>query len=397
MKALCIIALLPLAAFGGDVPTAKQEPVAALITPTVQVSPPLAPPSDPIPINAARITTFENTNPSWYELPQYYNGVPKYSGTMGSYTAKHIPVAVMCELGKWATYSENHTGSLEIYSLNLNTGDKYLVHTVTGFTDPHQNAAIQCGGGKLYLTVSARSNTRLGYEYESTDGINWIQTGSGYRSYPQLHWLANGSLLTLYTEYKLDPTQSNGKSRKIYSSCNNQPIINDDIQHYMMSFYDGVAVHVVFNDLIGGPDFRTNLNYTRSFDGGCTWTTPYKWHTGDFVYLKDFTTIKGIPTALVTLSDSADPNIGNRGIYKITEASKTFIRDTNHNYTTGSIDNSTGGIMFPTGSDNYGGGVLLTKPYCNYARRVWNTNDEFVASCSVSGAFASTSEMIHIK
>lgn len=343
------------------------------------------------------VTRINSTQLSWYELPQYYNGVSKYSGLLGTYTAKHLPAAVHCELGTWATYSNNRDGNLSIYAVQLETQQSHLVHVVKDQIDPHQNAAIQCGGGKLWLAVSARGYKRLGYLYSSTDGVNWTLESSGFRSYPQLHWL-NNSLLFLYTEYKMDSTQENGVSRKIYSSCNNKPIINDDIQHYMLSFVDNGRVHIVFNDLIGGADFRTNLNYTYSDNGGCTWSTPVRWHSGDFVYLKDFRMVSQKPAALVVISNSADPTVGERQVFTISANKQYWHRGaTNHNYTTGAMTNG-GDLAFPDGGASvYAGGELYGAPHANYARRIFGTSNQFIASEGISSEYKSDSWLIWIK
>lgn len=343
------------------------------------------------------IVRIQSTQSSWYELPQYYNGVPKYSGPVGTFPQQTMPSAVKCELGTWATYSNNRDGNLNIYVVKLETQQSYLVHVVAGQVDAHQNAAIQCGGGKLWLAVSARGYKREGYLYSSSNGINWQLESTGMRSYPQLHW-RNGSLLFLYTEYKMDITQQDGVSRKIYSSCNNQPIINDDIQHYMQSYVDtNGRVHVVFNDLIGGPDFRTNLNYTYSDNGGCSWSTPVRWHTGDFVYLKDFRNSGDTPYALVVLSDSADPTIGTRRVAIISPYGTTIRGTTNHNYTTGAMTTATD-LVFPDGgSSAYAGGSLLDAAHVNYVKRIFGTTNQFVASEGISSQYPSDSWLIWIK
>ena len=342
------------------------------------------------------VTRIDSTQSSWYELNQYFEGVSKYSGPMGTYTAKHIPVAVKCELGRWATYSNNRDGNLSIYAVNLETQQSNLVHIEQGTIDPHQNAAIQCGGGKLWLAVSARGYKRTGYLYSSDNGVDWVLESTGFRSYPQLHWL-NDKLLFLYTRYKIEPTENNNVSRKLYSGCNDLPILNDSIQHYMMSFVDKGRVHIVYNDLIGGADYRTNLNYKYSDDEGCTWSDEERWHEGDFVYLKDFRISSGKPYALVTISDSSDPNTGNREVVMISSDRHWVRGNTNHNYTTGSIT-AAGEMMFPHGEDSvYAGGSLLDMNHVNYVRRIHGTKDEFVASEGITSEYESDSWLVWIK
>lgn len=345
------------------------------------------------------INTYQQTHSSWYALPQYFNGVPKYSGAMGTYTAKHSPVAVSCSLGKWATYSENFDGDLSIYSLNLVTGSKYLIHTVAGFDDPHQNAAIQCGGGKLWVTVGSRGDKRLGYQYSSTDGINWTLYATGYRAYPQLHWV-NDHLITVYSSYE---HQTDGSIiRRPMTSCGNYPLTSDGIGHYMISYYDGNYIHMIYNDLwpdgtYGAADNRIHLKYMKSVDG-CVWTSPVNWYDGtEFIYLKDFTSINGVPTALVVKSDSVDPNYGNREVWKITANSQIFVRKTNHNYTTGALMKNSGGIMWPDGDTKYAGGRFMGREYVNYIRRVHGDDDLFIAAEGISGEFDSDSWIITVR
>jgi len=332
------------------------------------------------------VTRYKLTHPSWYELPQYYNGVSKYSGLKGVYTAKHSPVAVSCNLGNWATYSENSDGDLSIYSLNLTTGMKYLVHTVFGFNDPHQNAAIQCGGGKLWVTVGSRGDKRLGYQYSSTNGESWTLYATGYRAYPQLHWV-NDHLVTVYSSYE---HQVDGSIiRRPMTSCGDYPLTSDGIGHYMISYYDGSYIHMVYNDLwpdgtYGAADNRIHLKYMKSVDG-CVWTSPVNWYDGyEFIYLKDFASVNGIPTALVVKSDSVDPNYGNREVWKITANSQTFVRKTNHNYTTGSLMLPSGDIAWSDGESVYAGGSFMGIGYVNYIRRVHGDNSLFVTSGSTA-------------
>jgi hypothetical protein len=343
------------------------------------------------------LTVFNNTQVSWYHLPQWFNGVTKYGGILGTYTAKHRPVAVSCALGKWATYSNNRDGNLSIYAINLDNQSSTLVHTIVGETDPHQNGAIQCGGGKLWLHVSARGNRRAGYLYNSTDGINWDLVEENDKSYPQLHWI-NNKLVTLFTRYKPDLIHNTGNKREIYSSCTDKVITTDRKAHYMMSEYHNGRLHVVYNTMEDSVDDRQDLTYIYSDDAGCTWSIPDRWYGGTrFVYLKDLRVIGNTPTALVVLSDSADPTQGQRQLFKMTATSHQYQGEANHNYTTGALMLSGEPISPLNGHANYAGGNLYDQEYCNYVRRVWGTEDEYVASCGVSAEYLSDGWLVHIK
>lgn len=83
--------------------------------------------------------SYPQATSSWYELNQHFDGVPKYSGMMGTYTNKHVPVAVKCSLGEWMTYSDNSSGELEIKVMNLESGEVVDVRTLGHTIDPHRS------------------------------------------------------------------------------------------------------------------------------------------------------------------------------------------------------------------------------------------------------------------
>lgn len=369
MKVMILLSALALSACG--VGSSSPEPT------------PAPPVSDPEPV----VTKYA-TQSSWYELPQYFDGVPKYSGAMGTYTAKHIPVAVSCDIGRFATYSNNQRGELEIHVINLDTKQDVTVRKIDTI-DPHQNAAIQCVGDKLHLSISARNLSKPGYDYTSSDGINWELQREHQEAYPQLHNVGS-ELLKLYTEYDY----GNG-ARVIKSSCNNEPIVDDSVGRYMLSYYDGDRVHVVYNAHYRGSDRRTELWHTQSVDG-CEWSESVKWLGGSkYVYLKDLNAVKGELTALVTLSDSFDPTTGSREVVKVTADGVERVMNTSHNYTTGSLMGD-GRVLFPDGSNTYAGGEFMGMRYVNYIRRVHGSAEEVVLSEGISAEYKSDAWLVGV-
>lgn len=334
------------------------------------------------------VTSYANQS-TWYSLGE--GEIPKYSGVMGTYTAKHLPIAVSCSMGDFATYSNNQSGELEIHVISLDSGEDALIRKLPTI-DPHQNAAIQCVENKLRLSISARHNSKVGYHYESTDGTNWSLIGEHQRSYPQLHNL-NGELIELYTKYK----KINGiVARQLYSSCNDELIVKDDYGHYSVSYYDGDSIHVVYNTHYRGSDYRTELWHTQS-KNGCEWSEPVKWlDDSELTYVKDLNKVNGELTALVVRSSSPEPDRGERNLVKVTKNGWKAVSETNHNYTTGALMND-GAVLTPTGYEPYAGGEFMGMPYVNYIRRVHGADKRVVLSEGISHKYKSDAWLVGIE
>jgi len=323
------------------------------------------------------VITHYNVKSTWYELPQYFNGIPKYNGILGTYTERHLPSAVSCYVGDFATFSDNTGNGVNVNVINLKTGYYGIVHN-NALNDAHQNGAIQCIGNVLYLAVSTVGVRANGAMYRSLDGILWERIESNsYKAYPQLHNV-KGKLLHLYTVY--NTTENPYPTRNIYSSCNNQRIVNDGMGHYMLSHYDGEYVHVVYNDHPDGfVDLRENIWHVKSVDG-CSWSEPELWYAGGLLFLKDLQSFDGELVALAAISNSMDPTKSEPKLYKITSGKSEFVMDLNHNYTSG-VMAPDGGVIFPTPDIlHYAGGSFLGMTYVNYIRRIHGApNSYFMA------------------
>lgn len=347
---------------------------------------------EPPPVQQQPKVTEYAVQSTWWELSQYFEGVPKYSGSFGTYTAKHTPSAVSCGLGDWAVYSENKSGVVEVYALNLDTGDSHLVHR-NRVDDAHQNGSIQCAGDKLAIAVAGLGRNELGGMYESTDGEHWTRLTEDYKAYYQLH----GTETYFYTLYEPNGGVGNHSSRYIYSSCNDERI-NDDgsTGSYMLSHYDGERYHVVYNKHPEGVvDKRYGLFYRSSVDG-CEWSDESTWYNelDKLVYLKDLNSVNGRITALFTVSNSADPTQGERHVYTATAQGYQREFETNHNYTAGVLLSS-GDIHFPNADiHQYAGGSFLDMSYVNYIKRVHGRDDRLIMSAGVSPKFKSDSWIV---
>lgn len=343
---------------------------------------------------------------SWYELPYWdSNGYPKYSGPMGTYTAKHIPMAINDGEKDIYVYSQNHTGNLNIYVAD-SLGNRTLVHTTDNVTDPHDNAVVNFVNGYVYIVVAARANKRIGYIYKSVekgDISEFELLSTGWFTYPQF-W----SEVLLYTQYN----QFN--ERELFSSslfCNKKLV---EEGHYAVSYYDGEWVHMAYNyHTNGNLDTRQHIFYMKS-KNGCKWFNrngeelllPLSGYSVDalvydsgseFVYMKDIHVVDGEVKILTVNSTSYFPDFGTRAAY-ITDlyGNMTKLANVSHNYNTGGFVD--GYVIFPTtGLFGYAGGDIevfkmdgervldagFNYKY-NYCRKVINGNGCYVGEAPSS-------------
>jgi len=350
-------------------------------------------------------------NSSWYKLPWWdHNGYPKYSGALSTYTAKHIPIAVSDGETDYYIFSDNTSGNLEIFIAD-NKGNKTLVRTIEGVTDPHDNGVVNIIDGFIYVVCAARANKRIGHCYRSlnkNDISEFELIDQGYWAYPQL-W-PNAMLFTRYTPDNI---------REIYSRVNWAEIKLVSGGHYSISSYDGEWLHLAYNwheddDL----DKRTNVYYMKSRDG-YTWFN--RWdekinlplspddsktlihNVSGYVYMKDIEVIDGEVKILAVVSDSFYPDEGQRFLHCFGVNSSFMICEVGHNYNSGGFVD--GYILTPTiGESGYCAGDLevfdldgthqlkcnFSYKY-NYVRKVVNGNGAYVSEAPTSivnqGAF----------
>ena len=304
---------------------------------------------------------------SWYSLPNWeHNGVPKYSGPMGTYTAKHIPIAIQDSGVDYYVFSENSTGNLKIFVAD-SLGNKTLVHQTDGVIDPHDNAVINIRDGYLYIVVAARSNRREGIVYRADEKhsiASFTKVSEGWYAYPQLWPTA-----LLYTDY----TEQNIRELWVKSRYCNKKLVEGG--HYSVSFDDGEYLHLAYNyHTDDNLDRRQHIFYMRSKDG-CNWETSgseplslplhgYSSQTlvydsdSTYEYMKDIAVIDGEVNILTVNSSSFYPDEGVRYAYNTDlYGNRTAITETGHNYNTGAYVD--GYIVFPTfGESGYAGGDL---------------------------------------
>jgi hypothetical protein len=349
----------------------------------------------------------------WFDLGQRSEFGSKYSGGLGTYTAKHHPLAVYAPAAQKTFFvyggttekDERHLLAMCSY-YDHKTGKvpkPVVVHDKQDVDDPHDNPSIQIDEtGHLWVYVSGRGRKRMGYIYRSRnpyDIESFEHLSEREFTYPQPWWLEKQGFLFLFTKYT--------GVRELYWSRSDADGSNwtEDRKlagmggHYQVSNEQNGKVITAFNmHPKGNVDKRTNLYFLQSNDVGKTWTTA----DGDvvetpltdpdcsalvhdyrsekrLVYMKDIGfDAKGNPVILYLTSSSHQPGpAGDPRTWTIahwTGGEWVFreITTSTHNYDMGSLyvePDGTWRVIGPTepGSQKYGTGGEIA---------IWTSRDE---------------------
>ena len=122
----------------------------------------------------------------WFTLGQYtaapggdayWEYGDKYSGGLGTYTAKHVPIAVYAPEVKrtFFCYGGSRRGERYLYNMvsyydheTDRVPRPVIVHDKGGVDDPHDNASLAIdGSGHLWVYVAGRARSRPGFVYRS--------------------------------------------------------------------------------------------------------------------------------------------------------------------------------------------------------------------------------------
>jgi hypothetical protein len=230
----------------------------------------------------------------WFTLGQFSEYGDKYSGGLGTYTAKHIPLAIYApEVNKTFFVYGGTTGEKDRYllcmigSFDHATGrvtQPTVVYDKKGVDDPHDNPSLAMdGAGYLWVFVSGRSSSRPGFKYRSTlpySTEKFEQITEETMTYPQPKYLPGKGFLNLFTKYTgvrelYYETSPDGvtwtEDRKLVGMKRPE---DKNSGHYQISGQHGEKVVFFFNwHPNGDVDQRTNIYYLQSTDFGTTWTT----------------------------------------------------------------------------------------------------------------------------
>ncbi|WP_075601955.1 T9SS type A sorting domain-containing protein [Saccharicrinis aurantiacus] len=221
----------------------------------------------------------------WYALGQYGPYGDKYSGGLGTYTAKHIPLAIYSEVADrtFFTYAgttaESESNLLIMISyFDHKTGllaKPTVVHNKLGITDAHDNSTIQIDSdGFIWVFISGRYSYRNGYIYRSDmpyNISNFTKIDESSFNYPQPKFIKDKGFALLLTNYiggrKLFIRTSNDG----YTWSADTKLVDFD-GHYQISANTDDKIGFFYNwHKNKNVDNRTNLYYMESYDMGKTW------------------------------------------------------------------------------------------------------------------------------
>jgi BNR repeat-containing family member len=222
----------------------------------------------------------------WFTLGQVENQYgDKYSAGLGTYTAKHVPLAVYApEANKTFFVYGGTTGPEQRHLLAMVSYYDHargvvprptVVHDKAGVDDPHDNPSIALDEeGHIWVFVSGRGRARPGFKYRSArpysvDAFDLITEEE--ITYPQPWWVEGKGFVHLFTKYT-------GVRELYWNTSPDGRTWTPDCKlagmggHYQTSCRSGERVMTAFNmHPIGIPDVRTNLYYVETDDMGRTW------------------------------------------------------------------------------------------------------------------------------
>jgi hypothetical protein len=347
----------------------------------------------------------------WFTLGQFSEYGDKYSGGLGTYTAKHIPLAIYAPKAHktffvYGGIAEDRKSDSEKAGRKGKAAGDYLlcmvgsydhqtgkvskptvVHDKNGVFDPHDNPSLAIDGeGFIWVFVSGRGRSRPGYMYKSSQphSIEKFELmATREATYPQPKFVEGQGFLHLFTKYM-------GTRLLYFSTSKDGKEWTKDVQlaaikraedknggHYQISNQLGNKVVFFFNwHPNGNVDQRTNIYYLQTTDFGKTWTkvdgAPVSipvtkvddpalvkefFSAGKNVYIKDVAFDKnGNPAALYVTGTGFQPGPKNgikewRVIYWNGKTWEDYLVATSdHNYDTGSlwIENGKWTVIGPT-------------------------------------------------
>ena len=230
----------------------------------------------------------------WFELGQKSKYGDKYSGGLGTYTAKHVPLAIYRpEVNKtffvyggapksgerrlliMASEFEHATGTVPKPTLVL---DK-TAELGSKVDDPHDNPALAIDAeGFLWIFVSGRSTARQDWLFKSREPYDSRafdlveEPGGSKRGYPQVFHVPGSGFIHLFTIYEKGRRKLFFRSSPDGIKWSEEKRLANMEGHYQTSWRSGNKIATMFNQHGGKVDERTDLYYLQTVDFGETWT-----------------------------------------------------------------------------------------------------------------------------
>ncbi len=237
-------------------------------------------------LDTASPRTIDGYRGIWFSLGQYLEYGDKYSGGLGTYTAKHHPLAYYApEVDKTffvygGTTAENEQHLLAMISYYDHASNSVpkpvVVHDKEVVDDPHDNPSLNIDAdGHLWVFVSGRGSIRPGFVYRSTrpfDISSFELLKEDEFAYPQ-PWFTDNTLLFLFTQYT-DGRELYWRTHADTSGWSpNQKLAAGG--HYQMSNASRGRVITAFNSHFPNHrvDARTNLSFLSTSNNGASWQT----------------------------------------------------------------------------------------------------------------------------
>lgn len=222
----------------------------------------------------------------WFTLGQVSEHGDKYSGGLGTYTAKHVPLAVYSPEAQktFFVYGGARKDSRHLLAMASYYDHRRgvvprptIVHDKQGVDDPHDNPSIALDEhGHVWVFVSGRGRHRPGFKYRSVEPLSvdrFERISEEEMTYPQPWWIDGQGFLHLFTKYTgvrelYWNTSTNGRQWTAHRKLAGMG------GHYQTSNRRDGRVITAFNMHPGGhPDRRTNLYFVETDDMGQTWKT----------------------------------------------------------------------------------------------------------------------------
>lgn len=306
-------------------------------------------------------TRFDSYIGMWYKQGAYFPEYgPKYGGGLGTYNAKHRPLAVYApEVNKtffcWGgttkgnhlrdRYVDNQPGNLlhmvSYYDHETGRVPKPVIVFDKWCGDPHDNPVLQIdAGGTLWLFSpshghgTTRSFIHRSVEPYAIDRWETVYNGSRY-AYPQPWYDLDHGFLLMHTRYEGGRVLYAVTSPDGLAWSEGQKLAHIAQGHYQVTAYDSehriVATAFNYHPEKGGLEARTNLYYAQTTDWGRTWTNilgepldlpltevrnpALIWETEDAglnVYMKDLVfDAAGRPIVICVTSEGYEPGPEN--------------------------------------------------------------------------------------
>ena len=232
--------------------------------------------------------------PIWFELNQKFDFGDKYSGALGTYTAKHRPIAIYAPVVNKTFFVYGGTKSSNSRHLLCMIGEfdhesgsvskPVVVCDKLGVNDPHDNPSLLIDkNGFIWVFVSGRGRKRFGHKYKSVSPYNinkFEKLTEEEMTYPQPLLVETGlfNFFTKYTgvrELYFERTDKSGKWSNDILLASIPENNGEKSGHYQISAqYNGQKIGTFFNRHPKGVvDKRTDLYYIESNDFGDTWFT----------------------------------------------------------------------------------------------------------------------------